>query len=641
MFRLVLLIFCLCNAPFIGAQDAHPFAGDDYKYGIKNRKGQIIVKPIYEQAQPATNGFILMKKFKALMLIDSSNNFKPLNELKFNGSIRFDFGEINSTGLPIVARIYECHYYDLEGKLRIGLNSYQINDANSFNQGLALIKKGMKLNIIDTIGNILLPNWYNFIGSYRNGLAMVGNGRWRSWGFDGTFGYIDKAGTERIPIKLDEASDFANGIAKVSIGNFDAVIDTMGNILRKTPRANTDNMQSRLTSSRNNADKYQLMGTARTDIVKKKTIEPSNALRPWAQNQKWGFIDQQNKIVIQPKYDYVMAFVEGRAAVKLSNKWNFTDTQGNEISSEWYDDAEAYRDEIAKVRQGSQYTYIGKDGKQLFSPMFPVKNISGGRAKVEDASGQERKYAYLNEHGQLVTQWLNAAQKFVNGLAEIKREDGLYATIDTFGIIVDDWHFKVLIKTDQYDLLECNNLYTFRDLKGRLPYPWAEDYSIFPEGRIAVKKDGKWGFIDKYGKTLIPFEYDECWNYNYSVAQVRKGKKVAFIDKNGRLISTEWYDATGGFYDERAAVMKSKKWGYIDTQGKQIAKFIYTNAGNFSNGLAMVKKGSKFGYINRQGKVAIDFQFDAAGNFNASGIATVKIGKKGGVIDMKGNFSER
>jgi len=45
-----------------------------------------------------------------------------------------------------------------------------------------------------------------------------------------------------------------------------------------------------------------------------------------------------------------------------------------------------------------------------------------------------------------------------------------------------------------------------------LKYDDAEDFS---EGFAKVKKDGKWGVIDKKGNTVIKFIYDEIKWYSF------------------------------------------------------------------------------------------------------------------------------
>ena len=47
----------------------------------------------------------------------------------------------------------------------------------------------------------------------------------------------------------------------------------------------------------------------------------------------------------------------------------------------------------------------------------------------------------------------------------------------------------------------------------------------------------KWGFIDKFGKEVIPLIYDYAKNFDDGLAQVKKGDKWGFIDKNGKEVT--------------------------------------------------------------------------------------------------------
>jgi len=56
------------------------------------------------------------------------------------------------------------------------------------------------------------------------------------------------------------------------------------------------------------------------------------------------------------------------------------------------------------------------------------------------------------------------------------------------------------------------------------------------EGLAAVKRDGKWGYIDRTGATRIPFVYDEAWWFEGGYACVRRADApdVAAVDAGGR-----------------------------------------------------------------------------------------------------------
>ena len=51
-----------------------------------------------------------------------------------------------------------------------------------------------------------------------------------------------------------------------------------------------------------------------------------------------------------------------------------------------------------------------------------------------------------------------------------------------------------------------------------------------------VLKQGLWGFINKKGEEVIPFEYDYVTNFNQGVSFVQKEGKWGAIDTTGELI---------------------------------------------------------------------------------------------------------
>ena len=50
--------------------------------------------------------------------------------------------------------------------------------------------------------------------------------------------------------------------------------------------------------------------------------------------------------------------------------------------------------------------------------------------------------------------------------------------------------------------------------------PRYEDYRPFSEGLAAVKENGKWGYVDTDGSTVIPFQYDMAWPFSEGLAIV-------------------------------------------------------------------------------------------------------------------------
>lgn len=90
--------------------------------------------------------------------------------------------------------------------------------------------------------------------------------------------------------------------------------------------------------------------------------------------------------------------------------------------------------------------------------------------------------------------------------------------------------------------------------------PQYEELHTFSEDLAAAKKDGKWGYIDKDNKVVIPFQYELAYSFSEGYAVVAKSVRQETYGEG-----TEW-EGTDTYY----------KMGFIDKAGKY-TPFIGTN----------------------------------------------------------------
>jgi hypothetical protein len=100
-----------------------------------------------------------------------------------------------------------------------------------------------------------------------------------------------------------------------------------------------------------------------------------------------------------------------------------------------------------------------------------------------------------------------------------------------------------------------------------------------------VKYEGKYGAIDKDNKIIVPFLYDEqTMAIGAGMVIVYKKNKFGFCDFTGKLIIDIKYEACiygfgeqEGFRKDEVIVKYKRKWGVINTKGKIIRKFKYVD----------------------------------------------------------------
>src|ERR1019366_1426959 len=116
----------------------------------------------------------------------------------------------------------------------------------------------------------------------------------------------------------------------------------------------------------------------------------------------------------------------------------------------------------------------------------------------------------------------------------------------------------------------------------------------FNEGLCAVKKDGKWGYIDTSGHLAIPAQFDSAGPFVEGLATVKLGSQVGFIDKTGQYAINPQFPEAGDFHGGLAAVRVG---------GSDAAN---TNSFLGLGILGSAPSGGNWGFINKAGTYVIN-----------------------------------
>lgn len=271
---------------------------------------------------------------------------------------------------------------------------------------------------------------------------------------------------------------------------------------------------------------------------------------------------------------------------------------------EGYDKVGCLRDGLAGVIKQSddQYDkanrvgYIDKDGQLIIPFQFDaiVAGEGGESLDVNDFSeglaaiSKNDKYGFIDTKGKvLIEPKYDWASSFSNGLAIVSAE-GLYGAIDKQGKTVIPFEYQAL--ADFHDGFAT----------AARPAKDPEDY------------ESKYGLINKQNEVVIPFMYESMGNLSESLIAVKKDGKWGYVDTTNKSIITIdlAYEMVNDFSDGLAAVFSYEEnsdnleYGYIDKTGKLVVPMQFIKAYwddtegliNFNNGIAVVndKEGRTF-----------------------------------------------
>lgn len=188
-------------------------------------------------------------------------------------------------------------------------------------------------------------------------------------------------------------------------------------------------------------------------------------------------------------------------------------------------------------------------------------------------------------------------------------------------------------KTKSWTCIDANGKEIFT-----IEAAWVYDFN---SGLARVKKykleNNKWilvyGFINKKGKTVIPFIYADAKDFKTNVTWVKKrgSQHFTLINLSGATIKTKPYKKVGIMvkgYTDRLAVYENGAMGFIDKNGRETVACKYSGSALFYDRLCCVTKykgDGKYGFIDMNDKVVIPLQYIQGGTSSFhNGLGRVK-----------------
>lgn len=127
-----------------------------------------------------------------------------------------------------------------------------------------------------------------------------------------------------------------------------------------------------------------------------------------------------------------------------------------------------------------------------------------------------------------------------------------------------------------------------------------------PSDYIPIKSsEGLWGY-KYFNAVAVKPKYQEAGPFMEGLAPVKLGGKYGYIDKDGKCVIPYKYESAGVFSEGLARVSMNGKYGYIDRNGKQVIPYKFSDAGDFIDGLAEVIFNESRSFVDKVGEMFND-----------------------------------
>ncbi|MCM3172232.1 WG repeat-containing protein [Paenibacillus sp. MER 99-2] len=309
---------------------------------------------------------------------------------------------------------------------------------------------------------------------------------------------------------------------------------------------------------------------------------------------RWGYMDEQGHIRLEPVLDDARDFQPNGLAVVVQNgKAGVINLNGQFVVQPLYDSINSYVEGRAIVIDAQGFKMIDEQGHVLTRRAYPfIADLSDGRALFYDTDsstgGGTSKYGYLDQSGQeAIKAQFQSAYDFQQGKAVVQIKENEYALIDLNG----------------------NRLATY-------PYPYVGPLG---DGMLAFQKEtaGKYGYIDERGNIIIQPQFSTALPFHNGLAIVNTSadykSTYGVINRQGQFVIQPTYNDIRELGEQRFALGQAidpeqpyigSFYAIADESGKLLSSFTYRDVGQFKQGLLSASDGKRTYLLDRSGQPA-------------------------------------
>ena len=575
---------------------------DTSKIGYINTENKFVIEPKYVFAESFYQGYAA---------IYTSKKFYSMK----NGNVNSDkVGIIDNKGKVVIPIIYETvslkkpggifvvsigeknGLIDSTGTIVLPIENKKIDD---FYDGIARVEKTVGMyGLVNTKGKWLLPADYTEVYALysKTGYYVKKDGKYAV--YNNNMKLIIQPDTAKVirTSKKNIAYIFDNAVK---------VFDISGKLIKTIKQDNVDLYGTSFFSNddslkvpyfkANSLYNLQTKTQQRVDATEITDFNEEGIFIAKKSN-KHSFYDYTGKQLSSKQFEYAVNFSEGICGLQESaySKPYLADktfTKIADLGTVFYG---PYSEGLAmaKSQYGSTIYYLDKKGKD----QFYIYGTDGGtcknnRIKIKNESG---KFYFIDRSGKKINNsTYDDLGDYNDGLAGFKdNKKGGY--IDTSGnIAIAASYDEVSNFTNGTAIVKRNNVYFQIDKKGN-----AINNAIYTSvanpanGSFPVKKAANFGLVDSKGNILVDYKYYAIGTVSDELIWARKEKdgNLFLLNKNGKEIASFDFDDCGNFDNGFATVSKNKKIGLVDKSGKIVLPTDYIQTSKiYKNTIILVK----------------------------------------------------
>lgn len=271
-------------------------------------------------------------------------------------------------------------------------------------------------------------------------------------------------------------------------------------------------------------------------VYQEVTAPYSGAIQVMDESGKWGLATAAGDLIIPCQYDAITSYENGRVIVREGEIISAIDPDTNRLALLHHEDAEeiscGYANDRLTLRTKAGWILATGELATGSKTFEEIGMYSGGYAPAK-MGGQ---WGVIDQSG---SEWLVPAE-----YDDVIRDELGRAYAQEAVFVKKNGNVILLVDGEQ-----VGETY--------------EDARPFADGWAAVKKNGKWGFINAAGEMKIEPQFEDALSFGQHLAAVKEGDRWGYISKYGKIVIEPNYLEVRSFHNGSAAVRSELGWQFI------------------------------------------------------------------------------
>ncbi len=503
----------------------------DGKYGVIDKTGKTIIEPQYEYIQipnPEKPIFVCLYDYN---VETREYNSKVLNESGKEILTQYSKVQAIPNNNTSINNSYQTNILKYKDNDKFGLISvdgkkitnaiYENIETLEYKDGMLKIKKDDKYGVIDISGNEIIKPEYN---------SIIADGYYDQNSKYEKAGYI-------INIRTDEGYRYGYINCKGK-----QTLDTMYTNIKRLTDIKDDSNVYLITYKNGQAGLLKNGQTIIQNEYEDIEYDSTSQMLSLQKNAKQGLYDLSGNMVLPIQYEE-LTFAGKYINAKKDNKLLVFDLAGVLQNDDSYKNVISVDDGKYSIttNRSNYYGVIDSNKAVVIENKYSYIEYAFDNYFIVSQNG---KSGVINTNS-------NVAIPIEKNVVQNIKGTNIIQTLDSKTNVSEIYNKKmekistqkdahIYIEDKYIEIISADNIEYF-DFDGNKK----EANQIFDNEVFAKEQNGKWGYVDKNGNTVLDFKYDMATNINkYGFGAIKQNGKWGVVDSKAKIIKEPVYKLT-------------------------------------------------------------------------------------------------